>query len=333
MDKRLVAAIDHKTLAGARPTRESAARGRPSADDALPIPSACSRPRMEPFTAQTTTSFRRNVCLIAGLVMTASVVACGSPTDVKVVTVPTTVVLYGGPGKDVPVFAAASITQLKALFLVAAPSNCPLPPADQLSCWPQTSQTSLPPSSLYIILPTPGGFGPRPRLVASIGGATLTLTQVVPPSSPGPIVMHAPPVSELVAIPLRDLPPVELSVVAPPWDGPGRYGGAALVDLQHAPQAGLDLASLVSQLVVAEYSAAADASRRLAVGQAGFVEVDRVGIAQWADNSLNCPGIPATAHTPVQGYILFLAQGGVPASPELEYHVTGTRAIYCGTKQ
>jgi hypothetical protein len=256
-------------------------------------------------------------------------VACGRPSETSSASptlVPTTIVLTGGPGKTAPVFASTSFPELKALFLNTGPSSCPNPPADQVSCWPNAS---VPASSLYVILPSLGGFGSKPGLIATLIGSTLKLDQPLPSPAPAPPVMRSASVSELIAIPLRDLPAKPISVIAPPWDGSTWHGGAALEDLRYPSVEVANLSSLVSQLNAARNLAAGDASRRLAVGVAGFVVIDRVGVAVWNDDSLSCPGVLATVHTRVAGYIFFFVQGGVPTSPEIEYHVAGPRVVFC----
>jgi hypothetical protein len=58
--------------------------------------------------------------------------------------------------------------------------------------------------------------------------------------------------------------------------------------------------------------------------------IDRVGVVRWDDDSLACPGVTASSHAPVAGYILFMVQAGVPVSRELEYHLAGDREVFCG---
>jgi len=140
----------------------------------------------------------------------------------------------------------------------------------------------------------------------------------------------APAVTELAAIPLDALPKTVMSVVAPPWNGPGWYGGAALVDLRDPLPIDVDLTTTLASLTAARDKATADARNRLSLSHAEFLDIDRVGVVRWNDDSLACPGVPASIHVPVAGYILFIVQGGVPVSRELEYHIAGDRAVFCG---
>jgi hypothetical protein len=136
-------------------------------------------------------------------------------------------------------------------------------------------------------------------------------------------------ISELVAIPLSALPKAIVSVVAPPWDGPGWYGGAALVDLRDPLPGDIDLTTTLTSLAAARDAALIDAGTRLN-SNPGHIAISRVGVLRWDDDSLGCPGVTATSHPPVTGYVLFMVGAGIPVSRELEYHIAGDHAVFCG---
>jgi hypothetical protein len=136
---------------------------------------------------------------------------------------------------------------------------------------------------------------------------------------------------ELVAIPLNALPKLVLSVVAPPWDGPVRYGGAAIVDLRDPLPTDFDLKRTIAFLTDAIETTNHDAETRLKLSvPSRYTGINRVGVMRWDDNSLGCPGVVPSSHVPVNGYILFVVPVGTWPSRELEYHAAPGRTVFCG---
>lgn len=235
-----------------------------------------------------------------------------------------TVLATGVAGDAVAVFASTSVVQLHALLYVTTQvSDCAHPPTGG-PCWPDLKP---PASSLFIALPTWGGGGPRPSLSATLSGSDLMLEQAFPATSAAS--SQAPAYEELAAIPLSALPKAVLSVIAPPWDGPTRFGGAAIVDLREPLPSDFDLTSTIAMLTAASETASHDAESRLSLKVPQYTAIDRVGVRRWDDNSLDCPGVVASSHVPVSGYILFMTQVGVWPSRELEYHATAGQTIFC----
>jgi hypothetical protein len=271
----------------------------------------------------------RRVGAIATVLLVSLAAGCGGSHGTGATVIPVTVLEKNGPGHSVPVFASTSLAQLKALLVIAGSVSpyCPTTETPVANCWPNVTPPS---ASLLVALPTPGGLGPGPVLTATLSGSSLILQQSYPTSDPGSGSSGAPAVIELAAIPLDALPKTVISVVAPPWNGPVWYGGAALVDLRDPLPTDTDLTATVASLISARDKAIADANARLSLRNAQYVVIDRVGVVRWDDDSLACPGVTASSHAPVAGYILFMVQAGVPVSRELEYHLAGDREVFCG---
>ncbi len=260
------------------------------------------------------------VCAFLSMLMIGG---CGGPSHQTSGTdVPITVLARNGPYPGTtPVRAATSLAQLKALLFItgSVPADCPGNSASPSICWPDVQP---PPSSLLVAFATEGVNDVVPSLTATIDGTRLTLKSSSMPSS-GSTRTTA--VLEVAAVSLGSLPKAVLTVVAPPWDGPPWYG-RALVDLR-APLPTSNLQSAVADLSKARDMAVSDARVRMQVQTWG---IDALGVMHWPDDSLGCPGVAATNRVTTAGYVLFLAEAGVPVSRELEYHSDGTRTLFCG---
>ncbi len=269
-------------------------------------------------------TWTRRIGLVVVPILMSLTAGCGGAPGVSESQVPVTVLAKGVGGNVVAVLASTSLVQLHALLYVAsgARTDCAQATPGSL-CWPDVNP---PASSLIVALPTWGGGGPAPSLAATLRNTRLTLQQTLPGSSAGSSL--APAVLELAAIPLKALPKAVISVVAPPWDGPVRFGGAAIVDLRDPLPRDVDLSATIVSLFAAIDTASKDAGARLNLTGPQYAGIDRVGVMRWDDDSLGCPGITASSHTPVSGYILFLTRIGA-SSRELEYHTAAGRTVFC----
>jgi hypothetical protein len=271
-------------------------------------------------TWQEATAWGRRMGSAAIAILVAVISGCGGHET----GIPVTLLATNVTGNMLAVAASTSAVQLHALlYATTHPPDCAEAPKWSL-CWPDLKQ---PPSSLLVALPMFGGV--PPSVTATVSGTTLTLVQPIPKAYGGSY--QAPPYVGLVAIPLNALPKVLLSVVAPPWDGPVRYGGAAIVDLRDPLPSEVDLKSTIALLTAASVTASRDTERRLNLSGAQSAGINRVGVRHWDDDSLGCAGVPASGHDLVSGYILFVVPVlGPEPSRELEYHVAAGRTLFCG---
>jgi hypothetical protein len=219
--------------------------------------------------------------------------------------------------------ASTSLAQVQAMLYIAGttPRDCSQSRTLPV-CWPEVKTPSL---SLLIALSIAGGAGSAPTLTASLAGDRLTLTQTYAQSPPGG--SRATDILELAAIPLSSLPKAVLTVIEPPYDQPPR-DSRAVVDIRDPlPSTSTDLSTAIDELGTARDSAFKDAQSR----QGAQLWVLRaLGTMRWPDGSLGCSGVHSAITTPVNGYEMFVVQGGVQTSSELEYHIGAGQTVFCG---
>jgi hypothetical protein len=268
------------------------------------------------------TAWGRRLESACAATLVALISGCGGPRNAET-DIPVTVLATNVTGNVLAVAASTTLVQLHALLYLATDvPDCARPPTGA-TCWPDLKP---PRSSLIVALPIFGGV--TPSVKATLGGARLTLVQPIP-KAVGGVMQPLSPLG-LVAIPLNALPKAVLTLVAPPWDGPDRFGGAAIVDLRDPLPNETDLKSTIAFLTAASVVAFRDAESRLNLKVPQYSGINRVGVRHWDDNSLGCAGVPASRHDLVSGYIFFVAPVGSGPARELEYHVAAERTLFCG---
>jgi hypothetical protein len=264
---------------------------------------------------------------VVGVLLTLALASCGFSSRPAATAIPVSVLatngMYQGSGA---IRAATSMAQLKALIFAPGSvlADCPRESRIRgVSCWPAVNAPS---SSLLVVFLAPPANEVAPNLKATLDGNRLSLESSYPASSSSQT--RATGVYEMAAVPLSSLPKAVLTVVAPPYDRAPSYG-RALVDLRD-PLPTPDLPTAMADLTAAIDAAFKDAQNRLTLQNTEFTVVDALGVMHWQDDALDCPRVSPTSHSLTTGYIVFLVKGGVPVSPELEYHYGAGRTHFCG---